>query len=245
MERNTYRFFVPPESFHGAEVAVDDRDLAHQLKAVLRLQPGAEITLLDGRGQRYHVELTALDRNQIRGRILERGPAGGEPHTRLTIYAALIKAERFEWLLQKGTELGVTRFVPLVSERSLPGTIGEAKQARWQRILREAAEQSLRGRVPELCAPMPFAAACNAVGEQGFLLWEAEGGTPLRVALRQITASSLAILSGPEGGFTNAEAELARQHGVRAITLGPRILRAETAPLVAAVAILYERDDLR
>jgi 16S rRNA (uracil1498-N3)-methyltransferase len=164
------------------------------------------------------------------------------------IYAGLMRAERFEWLLQKGTELGAAGFVPVLCERSLAeGAPGEAKIARWERIIREAAEQSRRGRLPSLARPLPFADACARAASAGpaLLLWEGQGATPIRAALGGLgRPAALALLSGPEGGLTDAERERAATHAIMPITLGPRTLRAETAPLVAAVAALYAFEEL-
>lgn len=243
-ERNTLRFFVEPAALGGDSVEIHDRDLARQLSSVLRLRPGAQITLLDGLGQRYTVELAEIGKDVVRGSVVERGPAGGEPTTQLTIYASLIRAERFEWLLQKAVEIGVARIVPLVTARSLPGDVGASKRTRWERIIREASEQSLRGVLPEFAAPQTLEQACAAAGAHGLLLWEGQGAAPLRQILQRRTDGPMALLSGPEGGFTQQELEIAQRHSVQPVTLGPRILRAETAPLVAATAVFYDRQEL-
>ncbi len=257
---NTYRFFVPPTAFDGDMVRLEDADLAHQMGKVLRLHPGDQVLLLDGEGWSYTVVLNDLGRSQVLGRVVERIVAGGEPPIDLTLYVALLRAERFEWVLQKGTELGVRSFVPVQFSRSLSADrADERKLQRWQRIIREAAEQSCRGRLPHLKAPLGFAAACQQAtqAELGLILWE--GTAPLlRTVLRakQPANSSptpaapaertnpphttIALLSGPEGGITPAELTSAREHGMIAVSLGPRILRAETAPIAAAAALFYE-----
>jgi len=242
MDNNTYRFFVDPASFSEDGVLVRDRELAHQLSAVLRLRAGARVTFLDGSGAAYRVCLKAIEGDRVSGAVEEQWQAGGEPTTSLTLCAPLIKSERFEWLLQKGTELGVSRFIPMVSAHSLPGEIGEAKLARWRRIVREAAEQSRRGLVPALERPQPFKTLCGQAGPQGLLLWEGAPTVSLRAALQR-HGPTITILSGPEGGFSPAEVTLAHEHGLSVVTLGARTLRAETAPLAAASAILYERGD--
>lgn len=257
---NTYRFFVPPTAFHGDMVRLEDADLAHQMGKVLRLHPGDQVLLLDGEGWSYTVVLSELGRSQVLGRVVERMAAGGEAPVDLTLYVALLRAERFEWVLQKGTELGVRSFVPVQFSHSLPADrADERKLLRWQRIIREAAEQSCRGRLPQLAAPLTFAAACKqaAQAELGLILWEGTA-PPLRTVLRawqqerssptpaapaeqsNPPRSTIALLSGPEGGITPAELTSAREHGMIAVSLGPRILRAETAPIAAAAALFYE-----
>jgi 16S rRNA (uracil1498-N3)-methyltransferase len=253
---NTYRFFVPPEAFQGSQVVLDDAALAHQITNVLRLQADDQITLLDNSGQEFEVALEHVERRAVRGRVVEQRMSRGEPSTHLTLFLALLKGERFEWALQKATELGVRAIVPIVCDHNVvepAASRGSQKQERWQRIVREAAEQARRGRLPLLSQPLPFPEACaRAVAEsRAFLLWEGDGAISLRAALRQPSASlpdrqptSLAIFSGPEGGWSDAELATTIMYNIIKVSLGPRTLRAETAPLVAAAAIFYEHGDL-
>ncbi len=253
---NTYRFFVPADAIDADQVVLNDSALAHQIGRVLRLRPGDRVLLLDGQGSAYTVMLTAVGREQITGQIEQQETAGGEPAISLTLYVALLRAERFEWVLQKGTELGVGMFVPVTCANSLPADRADARKlARWRRILREAAEQSCRGRLPTIAEPQPFAAACTqaATADPALLLWE--GSAPhLRETLRTQLAlppdspvpadhrqpPTISLLSGPEGGITPAELTTATEHGIIPVSLGPRILRAETAPIAATAAIFYE-----
>lgn len=243
---NTYRFFVAPEAFQGDHVQVDDPDLARQLSSVLRLGAGDRVVLLDGHGLLATVELSAITKHGVRGVVAARERAGNEPRLALTLYVGLMRAERFEWVLQKGTELGAVAFVPVQCARSAAdGPAGAAKQARWSRIVREAAEQSRRGLLPRLHAPMVWDAACASVVGPALLLWEGDGGAPIRQQLQgHAGGAQLAIFSGPEGGLSDPERSAAERHGIAPVTLGPRTLRAETAPLVAAAAALYESGDL-
>jgi len=241
---NTYRFFVAPEVLAHDHVALDDSALARQLGRVLRLRPGDRVLLLDGAGTACVVRLTEIGRERISGEVEQRSAAGGEPATTLTLYVGLLRAERFEWVLQKGTELGVSAFVPVQWSRSLPAdAANERKLERWRRIIREAAEQACRGRLPTLHAPLALPDACAqaAQAEHALLLWEGSA-PPLRHTLRQPDPPprTLAVLSGPEGGIEPAELTSATGHGIMPVSLGPRILRAETAPIVAATAIFYE-----
>lgn len=241
--KNTYRFFVPPESFSGDTVRVADPDLARQLARVLRLGVGDRVLLLDGLGAACAVELTELGRELVAGRVVERTRAL-DPSLDLSLYVALLRAERFEWVLQKGTELGVRRFVPVQFARALPADRVDGRKAeRWRRIIREAAEQSCRGRLPELAEPLSFAAACAlaATADLGLILWEGQA-PPLRELLRRPgpPPRSVAILSGPEGGIAAEELTAADQRGIMPASLGSQILRAETAPIVAAAVLGYE-----
>lgn len=245
---NTHRFFVAPAALASDEVSIHERDLAHQVGRVLRLRPGALVLLLDGAGNACTVRLTEVGRDHVAGQVEQRKQASGEPPFFLTLYVALMRAERFEWVLQKGTELGAGAFVPVVCARSFAHDrpTGQ-KQHRWQRIVREAAEQSCRARLPTIPPLHSFAEACACAAAAGpaFLLWEGDGTTAvpsLRAAMRarQAHPPALALLSGPEGGIAPEELTIAREHGIMPVSLGPRILRAETAPIAAAAAIFYE-----
>ena len=155
-----HRFFLPNGALQVGQ-PVDLTPLLHQLRLVLRLQAGSQLCLLNGQGSEFVVELQQLDHRQARGLILAQQPAGGEPPFPLTLYQCSLKADKFEWVLQKGTELGVTTFVPVISERSVvrPAVALLKKYDRWQTILREAAEQCGRGILPTLAPPVSWSTA--------------------------------------------------------------------------------------
>jgi 16S rRNA (uracil1498-N3)-methyltransferase len=301
IQSNTYRFFVDSGVIHGRDVLLEDGELAHQLGTVLRLRPGEKITLLDNSGWQHIVALHTVERGRVAGTVERKELAGGEPRTKITLYVGLMRPERFEWVLQKGTELGVSAFVPLICERS---TIADAdelspnKLERWNRIMREAAEQSRRGKLPRLAPALFLPAACDHAAQRGtaLLLWEGGGVPSLRSVLQKAEGRgnetkrqgdketgkpglsstkgqtdkdqqhlafspspllpfspsptppthpfSVALFSGPEGGFSAGELETALRYDMIAVTLGPRTLRAETAPIIATAAILYEMGDL-
>jgi 16S rRNA (uracil1498-N3)-methyltransferase len=240
-----HRFFVDPQQFSGDRVSLPE-DIAHQIRNVLRLRPGAAILVLDNSGAEYEVLLRQVDKQQVVGEAVAKRPSPNEPAVQLTLYQALMKRDKFEWVLQKGTEIGVSQFVPLVTQRSLVQDVDikTNKQARWHKILTEAAEQSRRGRIPELHPPQTLAEALAAHPPQpGLIAWEEEVGLGLREALGGgERPSHISLFIGPEGGFAAEEVKAAPAAGVRAITLGRRILRAETAALVAAALVLHELD---
>lgn len=244
-----HRFFVTPDSIVGHTVTLLDGQ-AHQIARVLRLSSGDQITVLDNSGYEYVVALHEVSTRQVLGRIMERALSQSEPRTAITLYQALLKGSKFEYVLQKCTEVGVTAFVPLVCRRCVADAakVSEPKLARWRDIIRESAEQSRRGRLPTLSPPMAFEEAGNAVEGLGLLPWEGEAPLSLRSVLREnLTRQQplkVSLLIGPEGGFDPSEVVYARSHGVAPVTLGKRVLRAETAGLVAASAILYEMGDL-
>ncbi len=257
---NTYRFFVPPATLAATQATLTDADLVHQISRVLRLHTGDQLLLLDGQGHAAVATLTQISRTAVQVQLTERMAAGGEAHTQITLYVGLMRAERFEWLLQKGTEIGVATFVPVIWQRTQASEqTGARKQERWQRIIREAAEQACRGVLPTLHTPQPIAQVYATLPPDGptLLLWEGtqtaapDAAMPtatlsLRSTLRQLAPPAalaprqIAVLSGSEGGITPEELTAGLRHGIIPVSLGTRILRAETAPLVAAAAILYE-----
>jgi 16S rRNA (uracil1498-N3)-methyltransferase len=241
-----HRFFVSPDQIIRGRVRFRP-DQAHQIGRVLRLGTGDDVVALDGAGRAYTVTLDEVTRQGAAGRITAEADAGGEPRAHLTLYQSLLKRDKFEWVLQKGTEIGVSRFVPVLTRRTLvrdAETVTPEKRARWERIITEAAEQSGRGRRPELAAPLEMVAAIDEVAGRGLIAWEAPGGAGLGAALAGWDGEPLALFIGPEGGYETAEIEAAAARGIMPVTLGPRILRTETAALVAAALVLHTLGEL-
>lgn len=241
-----HHFFIPPQNLTDRQ-AILIGEQARQVALVLRLRPGERVVVLDNTGWEYEVQLTAVTRDQVIGEVVDRRTAVGEPSIHLTLYMALLKREKFEWVLQKGTEVGVSRFVPVITQRTLAqdAEIKPGKQERWQKILTEAAEQCRRGRIPALAAPLKLADALAQHGaEMALIPWENATAVGLKSALSGTIPASAALFIGPEGGFAPEEIALATQHHVRPVTLGKRILRAETAALVAASLLIDEVGDM-
>jgi 16S rRNA (uracil1498-N3)-methyltransferase len=242
------RFFVPPAAIENGAVRFS-REQAHQMSAVLRLTAGAQVVALDNSGWQYRVKLSRVGGGEALVAVTSRSLVNTEPRTKITLYVGLIRGPKLEIVLQKCTELGVVAFVPVVAHRCVVGQADELSPSRldrWQRILVEAAEQSGRGKLPILHPAVPFDQACDAVRGLSLLLWEGESDASLRAALRSPSrgAFSLNLFVGPEGGFTPQEAERARAAGIAPVTLGRRILRAETASIAAVSAILFAQNDL-
>ena len=239
-----HRFFLP-EIPINPNCSITLAPLAHQLHNVLRLGAGDVITLLDGSGDAFPTEIVSLDSRQGMGRVLARERVHTEPAIDLTLYQCALKGARFEWVLQKGTELGVRRFVPVISSRTVvrPARKLRRKYERWKAIMREAAEQSGRGLLPILADPLDWDEAIqNAVGVR-LITWEEEhpGFSPPKQAERPGTQpASVALLIGPEGGISPREAATAFGRGWQPLSLGPRTLRAETAAIVALALILHQ-----
>ena len=243
-----HRFFIPPTQIDDHQVVITD-PIAHQIRNVLRMEVGQHIVVLDNSGLEYEVALAHLERGQVLGRIETKRPSVHEPRTHITLYPSLMKRDKFEFVLQKATEVGVSRIVPIISQRSLVQTaeLKPNKQARWQRILTEAAEQCQRGRIPELHTPLKFNQAISQSPNFSISIIAYEsGGVDLKTAVNQPPSSSatIALFIGPEGGYDPSEIQLAQEHGIIPISLGSRILRAETAAIIAPALILHELEPL-
>jgi 16S rRNA (uracil1498-N3)-methyltransferase len=244
-----HRFFIPPKSIHDNRVLLRGT-IVHQIRDVLRMRPGDEIVLLDNSGWAHRTELVTLDRDTVRGRVVEKWKLETEPAARITLYQGLLKGQKFEWVLQKGTEIGIAAFVPVLAARCVIGSLDDVSDTRierWEKIIVEAAEQAGRASLPHLSAAILFSHACeNAVrGGLSLIPWEGEHSRGLREALQQVPKSKeINLLIGPEGGFAEEEIATAQGYGILPVSLGSRILRAETAGLVATAAILYELGDL-
>jgi 16S rRNA (uracil1498-N3)-methyltransferase len=243
------RFFIPTSDFDGEQVRLS-REQAHQVSHVLRLKTGDTITVLDGTGQEYDVTLTAVSSTEAVGRIAGQRRAAGEPVVELTLFQSLLAREKFEWVLQKATEVGVAQVVPVLTERSLVRVkrMEAGKLDRWRRIVAEAAEQSQRGCIPRLEQVRTFPEAMVQLPDFDRCLIAApfQEAAALRDTLRGLggTEASIALLIGPEGGFTPEEVALAWERGAVPISLGRRVLRTETAAVVAAALVLYELGEM-
>ena len=243
-----HRFFIPPHWINSDQVTFQN-PVAHQISHVLRLRLGDAVIVLDNLGYEYDVDLTACG-TVAQGQVMARRRAGNEPGCLVSMYLSLTQREKFEWMLQKCTEVGAVEFIPMVTGRSLVGRsqgIEEAwtlkKNERWARIIQEAAEQSGRGRLPVLHRPLSFKDAVDSAREkadQAYIPYEGEKSRGLvqAIDLAQGAPQRLALLIGPEGGFSGEEIELAESAGIFPVSLGRRILRMETAAIVAlALAI--------
>jgi 16S rRNA (uracil1498-N3)-methyltransferase len=240
-----HRFFVSPEAFASQPIVLTG-DQAHQIRRVLRLRLGERVELLDGQGHAYEAILIALGETDAKLQVVSRWEVEGEPRTHITLFQAVLKGDNFTWALQKGTEVGVSRFVPTICERNVMDDLDAAdgKRERWSRIIQEAAEQCGRGRLPELAPAelLPQALSYSSVeGGLRLIAWEGEQVIRLRDVLAGCNftdGARIEVFVGPEGGFADDEVALARRYGIQPVTLGPRILRAETAGVVAATLIL-------
>jgi 16S rRNA (uracil1498-N3)-methyltransferase len=247
----TRRFYVEAALLANDAVSMEG-DLAHRLATVLRLRPGAEIALFDGSGMEARVRLDRVHDRTAEGAIVERYDAPAEPRIKVHLFQSITKGDRFEWLLEKGTEIGVSRFVPLISARAVVKTAAEGNRAdRWRRIVIEAAEQCGRSAVPGIDPRTALDAALTSAPGILLLPYEAAGDAAPNISsalAAEIDAlfalGEVSIFIGPEGGYEPAEVEAAEAAGAAIVTMGERVLRSETAGLVAATLVLQATGDL-
>ncbi len=241
-----HRFFLPINSITSEKVNFP-APIAHQIRHVLRLKEGMEVEVLDNQGAALRVRLEEVGESSVVGRIIGRSSPQSEPAVSLTVCVSLTQREKFEWILQKNVEVGTSCILPFISRYSLvrEKTLEAKRRQRWEDILREAAEQSGRVRIPtlgEVCSLAKMITNCTAEHDVCLAAWEGEHTTSLQQVLQKQgnNLRSVAIFIGPEGGFAQQEVDLFEQSGVKAVSLGKRILRMETAAIVAPALILYE-----
>jgi len=213
---------------------------------VLRLQPGATVTLFDGRGRDWPAEVLRIGRNDVSVRLGQGVAVDRELPIPVTLAVGMPANERMDWLVEKATELGAAAIQPLLCERSvlrLAGERAERRQAHWRGVAAAAAEQCGRSRLPAVGPVLPYGEWLRGLpataDEARFVLSLADGALPVCEALKPAlhSARGLLLLSGPEGGLGAAEDTAARAAGLQPVTLGPRVLRAETAPLAVLGAL--------
>ncbi len=233
------RFFASWLDPIAGKALISGKDHMH-LKRVLRLGPRDLIVVSKDAGSLYHAEIVETTRNETWVHLLAPVNKSMESPLILTLIQALPKRKKFEWILQKATELGVTRIIPIVSEHCVPHFSEEKKERkreRWNQILKEAAKQSYRGVIPQLGT---LTSLSEAIGQTASLkiLCTPDSEQSLRQCLYEVREiTNVAVAIGPEGGFSPSEIALARTMGAKTCSLGPRILRLETA-VVKVLGIL-------
>ena len=188
-----HRFFVSPQAIRDNRVVMRGT-VVHQIRDVLRMNPGEEFVLLDNSGFAYRAEIVTIDRDVLRGRVVEKWKLETEPTTRITLYQGLLKGQKFDWVLQKGTEIGIAVFVPVLAARCIVGSlddVSEARMERWQRIVVEAAEQAGRAALPHIGTAMLFANACDYAARGGLSLIPWEGRARRAVCAKRCRRSQV------------------------------------------------------
>jgi 16S rRNA (uracil1498-N3)-methyltransferase len=252
------RFYAPPAAFGPDEksVTLSGEETRHA-RGVLRLQSGDEIFVFDGGGREFHCIIQTINRDSTELTVIaEVAPTRPESSLNLTLAIALLKGEKFDLVIQKATELGVKRIVPVDTERAdvrLRDNEGAHKRvARWRRIALEAAKQTGRAYVPEIVAPLTSKLLLTSAAGKEIstnvtrLMFSERDGRSLSEATNSFAGqpTEIVALVGPEGGWTNEEIELAREGGWEIVTLGGRTLRAETAAIVAVTLLQHRFGDL-
>lgn len=236
------RFFISPERIINDTVTIEGPE-AHHLRHVLRLKKGAHLELFDGTGNLYGAEITGFARSKAFLAIVSTKTSPRQK-PQLHLAPALLKGKKFEFVLQKAVELGITALHPFFSTFSdRQPTKGNATGDRWQRIVLEACKQCGQPLLPHLATPVSFPTLLQnaSLYSQALLCYEKETSQKVGdVPLLPLTDKAILLITGPEGGFSDSEISSALQQGCKTVSLGPLILRAETAAL-ASVAIVQHR----
>lgn len=237
------KFFVEPEELELEHPVLTGENAKHA--KVLRLKTGEEVLLCDGEGRECLCAVTKVSDAQIELEVKQRYISETEARVRVSVYMAFPKADKLEHVIQKATELGAYEIVAFPTSRciSKPDDKSLAKKVeRWQKIAASAAEQSGRGRIPQVLTLPSYKAALEraAQADKPLMFYENERATTLRMALENGSYETVSLLTGPEGGLTEAEVAQAMEAGLAVCTLGKRILRCETAPLCALSAVMYD-----
>jgi len=209
----------------------------HHLARVLRVRPG-ERGVAVSNGTEYEIEVVEVGGGHIVARVVGDRPVQGEPDIVITLLQAVLPNPDLDAVIEGGTAVGIGRFIAVQAERSVARPAPQ-RLARWQAIAASAAEQSQRGAVPEIVGPVRLASALQQAGGPRLLVLEPSGSLPLVQAIDGSDRYAIAI--GPEGGWTDAELSLMRERGGVMVNLGPRILRARLAPVVAAAILVQQR----
>ena len=227
-----HNFFIEQKIGDQREITIDDSDLLNQWRHVLRLNTGSSVVLFDNSGFEYLAQFVELTYRGATFAITEKRKNKFSPKKEIFLYQALIKSDKFEWILEKGTELGVSHFIPVLAHRSVAKKLN---QTRAKRILKESSEQSGRGILPTISEPASFEDALNNLPAPAIAL--DPSGSPLHDSLFMIHDSTSVFL-GPEGGFSEQELAIFREKKIPIVSLGSQILRAETAAVAISTLLL-------
>jgi 16S rRNA (uracil1498-N3)-methyltransferase len=241
-----HHFFAGDESFSRDSVVLTGTDASH-ICTVLRLKTGDKIQVLDGKGSLYIVNLVDVKAKLVKGKIISSEKVNTESPLTIHLGQSLIKGNKFDVVLRKSVELGVKTITPLMTERTVVKSDGNKKIARWKKITEESCKQCGRSSIPKVSASIiKLDVFCQQGSEADLKLmfWELESENSLKDINPEKIPSSVSVLIGPEGGFTIEEVETARSHGFQTVSLGPRILRAETVPLVVLALLQSKWGDI-
>jgi len=245
------RLFIFEKLAIGDEVVISGEE-AHHIIKVLRFRPGDEIRISDGKSiESLGVILDVDSRDtKIKIRILEKNKSK-EIKPFITLLHGLPKGEKLDWVIQKSTEIGVSKVIPIITQRTVPNipqSKVERRIKRWNKIAKEAAKQSMRIDIPKIVEPSTFDASLREINNHqlSIIPWELENEVSLKKILKDINGSvnKVAVFIGPEGGFSPDEVKKAKELGAVSVSLGPRILRTETAAISVCSILMYELGDM-
>ena len=246
MGKTMARFFMAGTNLFGGTAIIRGRDAEHV--HVLRLKPGEDVVICDGQGTDYKCRLVRADKEEAECEVIEVVPCPAEPSVKVTVLCGLPKGDKTDYIIQKCVEAGAEEILFFHSKRCVAKPeLPEKKLERWQRISEEAAKQSGRGIIPRVGWCGEFADALNEAAHKdlGLFMYETGEREKLDEVLKaHADVKTAAILTGPEGGFEAFEAELARICGLHLCSMGERILRCETAPVVALTAAMFATGNL-
>ncbi len=237
-------FFVDRQAFSENPIVIQGEEANHIIK-VLRMNEGEELTVFDGEGSCADGVIEKIENKCVFVRALKRYPSDTEPKLKITLFQGIPKNPKMDLIIQKATELGVTRIVPVNTKRIVAKIEKDAKMERLRRIAFEAAKQCGRAYIPKVCDAVSFDEAIRMMKEcdRAIIPYECERDGKIADALEG-DIETLGIFIGPEGGFEEAEVEKAESNGIKKVTLGKRILRTETAGLIASAICLYVKGDM-
>lgn len=244
-----HRFFVDGKNIEDNMITITGEDVKH-IKNVLRLNEGAIISLCDKLGTDYVAQISVLTKEKIICNILETKASNSEPPIEVVLYQGIPKSTKMDLIIQKLTELGVAKIIPVITDRTIVKIQDKKKEEkkleRWNKITEEAAKQSKRGIIPEVCKIITFEEMLNTLKNEKHIIvpYENEENLGIKEALKNEVSKKVNIIIGPEGGFEEKEIESLKTIGSKIVSLGPRILRTETAGFITSAIVLYELGDL-
>ena len=245
-----HKFFVAKENIYDEVAKITGDDVKHIYK-VLRLTEGDVININDGQGTEYLGEILEINKNQVNVNLKEKVELNNESQINISLYQGLPKSAKMDLIVQKTTELGVKTITPIITERVIvKNELGEFKKTdRWRRIALEACKQSKRSVIPEVNTPIEFEELLTELKAMDLIVvpYENQAGFGIKNMIRVIDKEkirNIAIIIGPEGGFENKEIDILKELGAYIVTLGPRILRTETAGFVTTSILMYELSDM-
>ena len=238
--------FYITKSYIKGDCAVIEGEEARHISRVLRMKKGDSVTLCDGEGMFYEAELSDFSEKSVTAKIISSKRAQTEPRVELTIFQGVPKNPKLETIIQKVTEIGAVRIVPVDAKRCVAKLDKGSKVDRLRKIAKEAAKQSKRGIIPVVADACSFKEAVKMAAEADLMLiaYEEETEVSLKAAIRGKEPKLVSVMIGPEGGFEKEEVLFAKEAGAISVTLGKRILRTETAPIAVSAAILYELGEM-